>query len=188
MIIRAADTTLGLAGIAIALAAIAVPPIAIAATDADKMAGDVVQFVVPLAALSVAWSRDDVEGENQWIRNTGGSVLATEVAKLVFNQTSLGRRPNGGRGSFPSGHTAMAASGASFLGERYGWEYAIPAWLATGFVGYSRVDEHAHHWWDVAAGAALSVGISKLFVTPQATHLAPIVEPHLIGLTLERSW
>lgn len=157
--------------------------------DPDKTAGDVLQFAVPLAALSVAWAKGDEEGEAEWARNTAASFVATQVLKAAVNSTSWGERPNGGKGSFPSGHTAFAASGAAFLTERYGWEYGLPAWALTGYVAYTRVDEHEHRWRDVAAGAALSYGISKLFVTPEsATHIAPIIGPKFIGLRWERSW
>ncbi len=159
------------------------------AADTDKTAGDVLQFAVPAAALSVAWLKGDEEGEAEWLRNTTASVVATQVLKLAFNSTSWGERPNGGKGSFPSGHTAFAASGAAFLTERYGWEYGLGAWAVTGYVAYTRVAEREHRWRDVAAGAALSYGIGKLFVTPEAaTHLAPIIGPHFIGLRWERSW
>jgi membrane-associated phospholipid phosphatase len=112
-----------------------------------------------------------------------------EITKLIFGNTGLGRRPNGGTMSFPSGHTTLTASGAAFLTERYGWQYGIGAWAITGFVAYSRVDEGYHNWWDCVAAGALAYGISKLFVTPQsATHIAPIVGPKFIGLRWERSW
>lgn len=160
-----------------------------APSDPDKTMGDVFQVAVPVAALGVAWAKGDEEGEKEWLRNTVASILATHATKYVFNSTSWGERPNGGRGSFPSGHTAAAASGAAFLTERYGWQYGLAAWAVTGYVAYTRVDEHEHRWRDVAAGAALSYGISKLFVTPEnATHIAPIVGPRFIGLRWERSW
>ncbi len=160
-----------------------------ASGDLDKTSGDVLQFAIPAAALSVAWFKGDEEGEKEWLRNTVASVLATQATKLAFNSTSWGERPNGGRGSFPSGHTAFAASGAAFLTERYGWQYGLGAWALTGFVAYTRVDEREHRWRDVAAGAALSYGISKLFVTPEnATHIAPVIGPGFIGLRWERSW
>ena len=157
--------------------------------DLDKTAGDVLQFAVPATAFAVAAFKGDEEGEKEWLRNTTASFLVTQATKLAFNSTSWGERPNGGHNSFPSGHTAFAASGAAFLTERYGWQYGIAAWAVTGFVAYSRVDEREHHWRDVAAGAALSYGISKLFVTPEAaSHLAPIIGPKFIGLRWERSW
>jgi membrane-associated phospholipid phosphatase len=159
------------------------------AVDQDRLAGDVLQFGPPVVALSIAFFRDDTEGEKEWLRNTAASAAAVQLTKLIFDQTALGRRPGGGTGSFPSGHTAMAASGAAFLTERYGWEYGLPAWAVTGFVAYTRVDEGKHNWWDCVAGAALSYGISELFVTPQtATHLAPVVGPDFIGLRWQRSF
>lgn len=173
-----------------AMLLVSVPSMGFAASgDPDKTAGDVLQFAIPAAAFAVSAFKGDEEGEAQWARNTTASFLATQVLKAAFNSTSWGERPNGGRGSFPSGHTAFAASGAAFLTERYGWQYGILAWAATGYVAYSRVDEDEHHWRDVAAGAALSYGISKLFVTPEeATHLAPIIGPKFIGLRWERSF
>ena len=41
----------------------------------------------------------------------------------------------------------------------------MPAYLAAGFVGYSRVDAKKHHWYDVAASAGIAFGFSKLFTT-----------------------
>jgi membrane-associated phospholipid phosphatase len=173
-----------------AMLLVGMPTLGVAAPgDPDKTAGDVLQFAIPAAAFAVSAFKGDEEGEAQWARNTTASFLATQALKAAFNSTSWGERPNGGKGSFPSGHTAFAASGAAFLTERYGWQYGILAWAATGYVAYSRVDEHEHHWRDVAAGAALSYGISKLFVTPEeATHLAPIIGPKFIGLRWERSF
>lgn len=160
-----------------------------APSDPDKTTGDILQFAVPVAGLAVAVLKGDDEGEAQWLRNTTASFLATQVLKVAFNSTSWGQRPNGGQHSFPSGHVAFAASGAAFLTERYGWQYGLLGWAATGYVAYSRVDEHEHHWRDVAVGAGLSYGISKLFVTPEtATQLAPIIGPGFIGLRWQRSF
>ena len=67
--------------------------------------------------------------------------------------------------SFPSDTSALAFAPAQFLWDRYGWEYGVPAYAAAAFVGYSRVDAKRHHWWDVAASAAISFGYSKLITT-----------------------
>ena len=161
-----------------------------AAHDIDRVAGDILEIGVPAAALITAYEHDDAKGEAEWLRNTAASVLLTQALKFSFNQSSWGERPDhGGKGSFPSGHTALTASGAAFLSDRYGWEYGTPAWLLTGYVAYNRVEEHKHHWRDVIAGAALSYGISKLFVTPLgATHLGATIGPDWLGLRIERSW
>ncbi len=72
-------------------------------------------------------------------------------------------RPNGGDQSFPSGHTASAFMGASFLHYRYGWEYGVPAYAAAALVAYSRVDADKHYWEDVVAAAVLANVTAYIF-------------------------
>jgi membrane-associated phospholipid phosphatase len=159
------------------------------ARGVSEIPGHVVMAALPVTALAIAYFKDDTEGEKQWLRNLLANQLVTSVARLGFNQTSWGTRPNGDGYGFPSGHVAFAASGASFLEERYGWEYGVPAWLLTGFVAYVRVDNNDHHWRDVVASSVLAYGIGKLFVTPEnATHLAPVIGPEFIGMRWQRSW
>lgn len=67
--------------------------------------------------------------------------------------------------SFPSGTSALAFAPAQFLWQRYGWQYGLPAYAAATFVGWSRVDAKQHHWWDVAASAAISIGYNEIFTT-----------------------
>ena len=159
------------------------------ARGADDISGHVVMSVIPVTALAIAYFRDDVEGEKQWLRNLLANQLLTSAARLGFNYTSWGKRPNGDGYGFPSGHVAFAASGASFLQERYGWEYGVPAWMLTGYVAWVRVDNGNHHWRDVVASSVLAYGVAKLFVTPEnATYLAPVIGPDYLGLRWERSW
>jgi membrane-associated phospholipid phosphatase len=47
-----------------------------------------------------------------------------------------------------------------------GWQWGLPAYLAAGFVGYSRVEAKQHHWWDVAASAGIAFAYSRFVVTP----------------------
>jgi hypothetical protein len=80
-------------------------------------------------------------------------------------------------------------SSAAFLQDRYGWQYGVPAYLLSGYVAYVRVDTEHHRWRDIIAGAALSYGVSKLYVTPQhATQIAPVVGPDYLGMSWKRSW
>lgn len=84
---------------------------------------------------------------------------------------------------------AFIVSGAAFLDERYGWHYGLSAYLLSAYVAYVRIDEGAHVARDVIAGAALSYGVARLFVTPEpATHLAPVIGPDWLGLRWQRSW
>ena len=80
-------------------------------------------------------------------------------------------------------------SGATFLGQRYGWKWGIPAYLAAACVAYVRVDEDKHHWRDVIAASTLAYGVALLTVTPEnATYLAPVIGPDFLGLRWQRSF
>ncbi len=153
------------------------------------LAGDIATGLLPVAALSVVYFKDDGEGWRQWLRSTVVNEIVNTGLRGAFNGTSWGKRPNGGSYGFPSGHAGFVFSQAAFLQDRYGWEYGVPAFAVATAVSYIRVHEDKHHWRDVIAGAVLSIGISKLFVTPEdATHLAPIIGPDFFGMRWERSF
>jgi len=161
-----------------------------AAKGANLMATDILDGVVPLTGLVVAYLKDDTEGQKQWLRNISVNQGLTWSLWPIFNQTSLGERPNGDpRNSFPSGHVSLAMSGATFLDRRYGWKWGVPAYAASAYIAYVRVDEDKHHWRDVIASGVLSYGVAMLFVTPEdATYLAPVIGPDFIGLRWGRSF
>lgn len=151
--------------------------------------GDIITELLPLAALGTAYFKGDSEGGKQWLRDTVlHEVLYTGLV-LGFDQTSLGKRPNGASHSFPSGHAGFAFAQAGFMQERYGWWYGAPALVLAATVSYLRVDIGKHHWRDVIAGGALGYGCAWLTVTPlNALHLAPIIGPDWMGIRYERSF
>jgi hypothetical protein len=51
----------------------------------------------------------------------------------------------------------MAFAGAEFIRKQYGIGWAAPAYLAAGFVAWSRVEARRHHTHDVLAGAAIGI-------------------------------
>ncbi|MFA5939871.1 MAG: phosphatase PAP2 family protein [Sinimarinibacterium sp.] len=156
---------------------------------ADETPADIATGILPLVTYGITWAKDDDEGGYQFLRSAGVSLVLNSALRLAFNETDWGERPNGSPYGFPSGHTAFVVSSAAFLQDRYGWKYGLPAYLVVGYVSWVRVDTDHHRWRDVIAGAALSYGVSKLFVTPQnATHIAPIVGPEWFGLRIERSF
>jgi membrane-associated phospholipid phosphatase len=155
----------------------------------DILATDILTAVVPLTGLAVAYYTDDIEGEKQWLRNIGVNQVLTSALRLGFNETSLGERPNGGGWGFPSGHVAVAMAGATFLGQRYGWKWGTPAYLAVASIAVVRINEDKHHWRDVIAASTLAYGVALLTVTPEnATHLAPVIGPDFLGLRWQRSF
>jgi len=151
--------------------------------------GDIITELLPLAAFGTAYFKGDREGEKQWLRDTVlNEVLYTGLV-LGFNETSLGKRPDGSSYSFPSGHAGFVFAQAGFLQERYGWWYGAPALVLAATVSYIRVDIRKHHWRDVIAGGALGYGCAMLTVTPlNALHLAPIIGPDWMGIRYERSF
>src|SRR5579872_2400922 len=98
--------------------------------------GTGVAIALPLAAAGITLYKDDRPG---LFRLAVESVLTVGTAYALKNIVRE-RRPDGSDWhSFPSGTTALAASGSSFLWRRYGWQYGLPAFALSQFVSYSRV-------------------------------------------------
>lgn len=163
-------------------------------TDRQKdvgEAGDALQYVIPVAALAFTFILDREPASPRLGLDTdslfhlgrsprhdlalalGRSVLLTQGLKYVVDET----RPNGGRHSFPSGHTSFAFAGAEFIRKEYGWGWGIPAYATAGFVGWSRVESHQHYARDVLAGAAIGIlvnhDLGELHTRYGALGLAP---------------
>lgn len=62
--------------------------------------------------------------------------------------------------SFPSGHTSSAFAWATFVWQRYGWKWGIPAEAAAAFVGLSRIQDDRHYLTDVLAGALIGISVT----------------------------
>lgn len=135
-------------GLAACLAAAAAPPAR--AGDGFTTYGDVARAALPAGAAALALGRDDAEGLKQLLASAAVTLGTTYALKHAVDDT----RPNGGRRSFPSGHTAWAFAGAAFIHHRYGWEWGLPAEAAALAVAVSRVDGDFHRWRDVIAAAA----------------------------------
>jgi len=129
--------------------------------------GDIGQIAIPMAAALISWGEEDLEGLKQF----GYSFATTTALVQTMKFTIDAERPYGGNQSFPSGHTAAAFSGASYLQMRYGWHYGLPAYLAAGAVGWSRQEAEQHYWRDIIVGATIATGISYLFTTPLSQDL-----------------
>ena len=165
-------------------------PGAALATDANTLlAGDIVTGLAPFVTFGIAYFKGDREGEIEWLRVTGVNEVLNTGLRVAFNQTSLGRRPDGSQYGFPSGHAGFVFSQAGFLQERYGWAYGGPAFVLASAVSYIRVREDKHYWRDVIAGGALGYGVALVTVTPyKAVHLAPVVGPGWLGIRFQRSF
>lgn len=164
-------------------------PLTTASAGERELPGDIVTGLLPLTTYAIAWHKEDDLGKGQFLRSNVASLLLNSTLRLGFNQTSFGERPNGSPYGFPSGHVAFVTSSAAFLQDRYGWQYGLPAYAVVAYVAELRVSTDHHRWRDVIAAAALSFGISKLFVTPEnASYLAPVIGPDYLGMRWERSF
>ncbi|MRI33443.1 PAP2 family protein [Endozoicomonas sp. OPT23] len=149
--------------------------------------GDILQVLIPSAAFASTFYMDDSEGRTAFYKSFATNVISTYGLKKTIRK----QRPNNGnRDSFPSGHTSAAFQGASFIHFRYGWQYAVPAYLGAAFVGYSRVDAEKHYTVDVLAGAALGVLSSWYFTEPfdNGLHINTDLKENYYGLSLSYPW
>lgn len=158
-------------------------------SDPHRFAGDVLQLALPATGLVVAYHKDDMQGAKQLGKTMAATVITTEALKTGFNNTALGKRPNGGSRSFPSGHTSSACAGATFIGQRYGWKAGLPAMGVAGYVGWTRVHAKAHHPRDVVAGCAVGVAAGLLLTDPMSdTQVLPWYENKTLGVSVSSVW
>ena len=127
-----------------------------------EQAGTAVAIALPLMAGGFALSKNDWTGVAQLTLDTVATVGTAYALKHVVSEW---RPDHSDKQSFPSDTAALAFAPAQFVWDRYGWEYGVPAYLAAGFVGYSRVDAKKHHWYDVAASAGIAFTFSKFITT-----------------------
>ena len=62
---------------------------------------------------------------------------------------------------FPSEGTAASFALAAVIDERFGWQGGVPAYLVSGLIGWSEIDQNHHTVSEVFFGAALGYVIGK---------------------------
>lgn len=128
-----------------------------------ETAGTGVAIALPLLAGGVALYKHDRVGMAELFVESALTVGTAYALKNIVRE----KRPDGSDyHSFPSGTTALAASGSAFLWGRYGWEFGLPAAGLTSFVSYSRTQARQHRWYDTLASSAIATGYSLILTTP----------------------
>jgi membrane-associated phospholipid phosphatase len=137
--------------------------------SASERAADKLLVGIPVAAFALTFVLDDLgDGEAlgfNVVHMTGSprhdlglALMRAGVVTYGLKSTVAEERPNGeDDNSFPSGHTAIAFTGAEFIRNEYGWAWGAPAYAAASFVGWSRVDSRDHWTHDVAVGAMIGI-------------------------------
>ncbi|EMY2787456.1 phosphatase PAP2 family protein [Campylobacter jejuni] len=147
--------------------------------DQAKKAGDIVQIAVPLYAFGLLFYNDDFkDGILPYTFSFVANQASVEILKRVVKEERPDRSDNL---SFPSGHTAAAFWGATFIHKRYGFNQAIVPYILATYVGYSRVKANKHYTRDVIAGAAIA-GLWNYFLIDHAPNL--MLEPRSKGFFL----
>jgi hypothetical protein len=150
--------------------------------------GDVLQVIIPAVGLaSTIIYEQGYEGTLQFSK----SFITTELVTEALKETIQKSRPNGSCcKSFPSGHTSAAFMGAAFIHERYGWGYAIPAYIGATYVGYSRIEADKHFPEDVVAGALIGTLSSFYFTGPYTKEgvIVPIAAKDFYGMDIDWIW
>lgn len=126
-------------------------------------AGKAIAIALPIAAGGVTLLHDwDWKGVKQLTLDTGLTVGTVLILKQIVREQ---RPDHSDFRSFPSLTTAVAFAPASYLWDRYGWEYGAPAYLAAGYAGYSVVNAKEHHWWDAVTSAGIAWTYSRLITS-----------------------
>lgn len=160
---------------------------AVLAQDRVEKNGDTLKTLILAVGLgSTVVFEEGNEGTIQFLESFAASFFATEGLKKATDKT----RPDGGCcDSFPSGHTSKAFMGTTFIHQRYGWEYGIPAYVAASYVAYSRVQADKHFVEDVVAGAAIGIFSSLYFTTSyKGFEVTPLVGKGVYGVSVSSTW
>ncbi|MBV7315982.1 phosphatase PAP2 family protein [Shewanella sp. NIFS-20-20] len=151
------------------------------ASSSLETSGDIVHLALPATALAATvFYEDGDQGMWQFAKAAVSARLVTEGLKFAIDK----ERPDGsGNDSFPSGHTTDSFMAATFIQQRYGWQYGLPAYVGATFVAYSRVESDKHYLGDVLAGAAIGALAGWYFTDPyQDINVIPIVGNGQYGL------
>jgi membrane-associated phospholipid phosphatase len=140
--------------------------VAVALPRSNVDRGDHVQNAIPALGAVCAVAGGGL-AEYAW--RFGGSMLVVHGLKNGLGPLEINRRPRGGDRGFPSGHTAAAAYGASYLVRECAG--AVPyvgplAVLAAGFVAGSRIEGRRHDLGQVMAGAVIGLVADLSFRLP----------------------
>ena len=130
---------------------------------------DVLQYT-PMAA-SFLLKAAGVKCRSSWeqrLYKSGASFILCSGTTYLLKHSIYKMRPDGtDNRSFPSGHTAIAFSGATVLHKEFGktspW-ISVAGYAVATITAVDRVRRNRHHWEDVATGAAIG------FLSAQASY------------------
>lgn len=135
------------------------------ARKAVRTTGDVGAVLLPVAGLTAVLLQKDWQGLKQGVFSGVTTLGVTYALKYIVKKE---RPDHSDNHSFPSMHTSTSFAAATFIQRRYGWQWGLPSYILSTYVGWTRVYGKKHDWWDVAAGAVIGSGSSYIFTRPFA--------------------
>jgi membrane-associated phospholipid phosphatase len=126
----------------------------------SEKSGDILSIALPAGAFISSFK---FQSENSHFKDFALGFLCSELATQSLKRIIDKPRPNGGRFSFPSGHTSAAFYGATFLNQRFGLKVGVPSYLIASYVGYTRIKAKKHDIFDVIGGVTIGIASSYLF-------------------------
>lgn len=110
-----------------------------------------------------------VQGRNNWLRTAISHGTSLAIMGILVNSikyTANVERPDGSAtNSFPSGHTAMAFTNATFMHKEYGVVnpiYSVAGYTSATFTAVGRGMNNKHWVSDVLAGAGIGILSTQL--------------------------
>lgn len=148
---------------AVALGCAALPWSVACASESLQRVGDFLQYALPATGLAATAIYRDGTGATQWFWSGATTLTFVGVGKAFGEKT---RPDQTSATSYPSGHTAWAFWGASFLDSRYGPGWGVPAYALAALTAYSRIEADKHYPDDVLAGASIALLSNFFWVRP----------------------
>ena len=156
---------------------------------AIRTSGDVGAVLLPVAGLAALLIENDWQGLKHGLFAGATTLGMTYALKYIVKKE---RPDHSDNHSFPSMHSAVSFTAASFIQRRYGWKWGIPAYALSSYVAWSRVYGKKHDTWDVLTGAAIGIGSGYLFTRSFAQKhqltLSPITGQNQYGIYASMSF
>jgi membrane-associated phospholipid phosphatase len=129
--------------------------------DGGADAGDgTVQGVSAIAVYAIGYA-----ARSERTKQVGTALIEAQIVNAVITtgvKYAVNReRPDGGRHSFPSGHSSATFATADVLMQQFGRKVGVPAYVGASYVAISRLAEQQHFLSDVVFGAAVGIASAR---------------------------
>ena len=133
------------------------------ASDRVEVIGDYLQIILPVTGAVCSFGRSAF---SDYFIRFAAHMGVVHGSKNLLGETPINLRPHGGDKGFPSGHTAAAFFGASYVARdcvnKSPWGQ-VAVFGAAMYTGGSRIEAGAHFLFQVMFGALVGIGADRLF-------------------------